>query len=309
MGIINSEHAKHAANTSDSGYVAFLGALNRELCYIRSEIRLERRNLEGKSRFWIGSHGSVKILLVQTGIGPDQALQAARAAITSFPVEALISVGFACALKGEMKIGDLVVGESASYLDQDPINPYLADGLLLLRADQTSKHFIEGESRTSSRVVPVMGRSASGSAGGTCLPVGRSEGIKHFMDSAPRVSVFKGPILTVRRLVEAAAEKKNLACTTGAIALDMESAAIASAAADAKIAYLPVRAISDLVDEDLGGVANFLSPEGTLRPFNGIFYLLSHPAAVARINRLRINTAIASRRLGRFIHSYLHRLN
>ena len=260
------------------GFVAIFGALDRELYYIRSEIRIEHKMLKGKSRFWMGSHGSLKILLVQTGVGPDQALQAARVAITSFPVEAMVSVGFACALKGEMKIGDLVVGESAFYLNRNHTNSYRADSLLLFLADQASQEFIKDESRGGHRAVP-------------------------------RASVFKGPILTVRRLVEDAAEKKTLACTTGAIALDMESAAIASAAADAKIAYLPVRAISDLVDEDLGGVANFLSPEGTLRPFKGIYYLLSHPTAFARINRLRTHTAIASKRLGRFFHNYFYHLN
>ncbi|MGH7274246.1 MAG: hypothetical protein ACREIQ_07315 [Nitrospiria bacterium] len=258
--------------------MAILGALDRELCNIRSEIRIERKLLKGNSRIWVGSHGSLKILLVQTGVGPDQALQAAQIAITSFPVAVLISVGFASALKGEMKIGDLVVGESAFYLNRNHTNSYRADGLLLLLADQASQEFTKDESRGGYRAVP-------------------------------RASVFKGPILTVRRLVEDAAEKKTLACTTGAIALDMESAAIASAAADAKIASLPVRAISDLVDEDLGGVANFLSPEGALRPFKGVFYLISHPTAFARINRLRTHTAIASKRLGRFIHNYLHCLN
>jgi hypothetical protein len=105
-----------------------------------------------------------------------------------------------------------------------------------------------------------------------------------------------------------ATEKRTLACRSSAIALDMESAAIA-AAVDAKVPCLSIRSISDLVDEDLGGVAKFLSPEGNLQFLKGVLHLLTHPIDVIRMNRLRIHAAVASKRLGCFIHDYLHRLN
>ncbi len=265
MDIIRSDE------TGTDGFVAILGALRRELVYIRPKIKIQRRVNKNGVRFWIGSHGPRKIILAQTGVGPNQAQQATRVTLSSFPVKVLISVGFACALNQDMKIGDLVVGESASFFNQDLPVSYPADGRLLLLAGE---------------VLENAGPSGS-----------------------ERVTVFKGPLLTVHRIIEHAVEKRTLASTTGAIALDMESAAIAGAAADAKIAYLPVRAISDLVDEDLGGVSNLFTREGTFRSFKGLLYLLSHPNDLAHLGRLRAHTTVASRRLGCFIHDYLHHLN
>jgi adenosylhomocysteine nucleosidase len=192
-------------------------------------------------------------------------------AISSFPVKVIISVGFASALHQDMKIGDLVVGESASFFNQEHPVSYPADSRLLVLASEVLEN-----------------TGPSGSEG---------------------VTVFKGPLLTVRRTIERAAEKKILASTTGAIALDMESAAVASIAANAQIAYLPVRAVSDLVNEDLWGMSHFFSGEGAFRPFTGLFYLLSHPTDLVHLNRLRAHTTIASKRLGCFIHNYLHHLN
>jgi adenosylhomocysteine nucleosidase len=204
-------------------------------------------------------------------VGPNQALQVARVAISSFPVKVIISVGFASALHQDMKIGDLVVGESASFFNQDHPAFYPSDKRLLLLAGEVLEN---------------------------TNPAG-----------SERVAGFKGPLLTVRRIIEHAAEKKTLASTTGAIALDMESAAIAGVAADARIAYLPVRAISDLVDENLGGISHFFSEKGAFRPFGGLLYLLFHPTDLIHMGRLRAHTTVASKRLGCFIHNYLHHLN
>jgi adenosylhomocysteine nucleosidase len=267
MDIIRSDE------TGPDGFVAILGALPRELVYIRSKIKIQRKVHQKGVRFWVGSYGVQKIVLVQTGIGPSQAQQATRVTLSCFPVKAIISVGFACALHPGMKIGDLVVGESASFLSEDPCRPgpYPADDRLLLLAGEVSKN--------------------TGPSG------------------LEQAAVYQGPLLTVRRIIEDAAEKRTLARTSGAIALDMESAAVAGAAADAQIAYLPVRAISDLVDENLSGMSHFFSSEGTFRPLRGLLYLLSHPNDLAHLSRLRAHTITASQRLGCFIHNYLHYLN
>ncbi|MCI0527156.1 MAG: hypothetical protein L0Y56_06910 [Nitrospira sp.] len=278
-----------------AGFVAILGALRRELVYIRPEIKIQRRVNRNGVRFWIGSHGPRKIILAQTGVGPNQAQQATRVTLSSFPVKVLISVGFACALNQDMKIGDLVMGESASFLCGDPCGER---GEALAKPD-VGRIFLE-RARDYLGPYPADGR----------LLLLASEVLENdSLSGSQRVTVFKGPLLTVRRIIEYAVEKRTLASTTGAIALDMESAAIACVAADAQIAYLPVRAISDLVDEDVGGVSHLFSGEGTFRPFKGLLYLLSHPNDLTHLNRLRAQTTIASKQLGRFIHDYLHLLN
>ncbi len=295
----------HGPPHKNDGFVAILGALRRELVYIRPKIKIQRRVHKNGVRFWIGSYGPRKIILAQTGVGPNQALQAARVALSSFPVKVIISVGFASALHQDMKIGDLVVGESASFLCGDPCGPHEADPPMpphpspsLAKPDAGLSFF--------NRDRGYLGPYPSDSR----LLLLADEVLENTKPSgSERVTVFKGPLLTVRRIIEHAAEKRTLASTTGAIALDMESAAIADAAADARIAYLPVRAISDLVNEDLEGMSHFFSGEGTFRLFGGLLYLLSHPNDLIHLSRLRAHTTVASKRLGCFIHNYLHHLN
>ena len=59
-----------------------------------------------------------------------------------------------------------------------------------------------------------------------------------------------GTFLSVDRIIGHAAEKQHYARLTGAIALDMESGALAMAAADVQVPFLIVRSVSDLVEGD-----------------------------------------------------------
>ena len=274
--------------------MAILGALRRELKFVRSEIRTASAYCAQKGvRWWAGTHHGQKVMLVETGVGPDRARRAAELLVACTPVSALISVGYACALLGEMKIGDLVVGDRAFFLDQGGLGPYEADGQLMDIAQRASN------GPWAERVSNGFGADRVADGAGPEPP--RSGHKNPF-------AVYKGPILTVPRIVAEVAKKRELAARSGAVALDMESAAVAEVAREAKVAYLSIRAISDLVDEDLTGFSSFLGPDGSFRVFRAIPYLFTHPFFLARLNRVRSHTALASERLGRFVHDYLHRL-
>jgi adenosylhomocysteine nucleosidase len=75
-----------------------------------------------------------------------------------------------------------------------------------------------------------------------------------------------GRMVTVPRIVNRAIEKQEIANRTGAIGLDMESAPLGHIADEKKIPFVVVRAISDLMDEDLPEELNiFLSPFGWVK--------------------------------------------
>lgn len=78
----------------------------------------------------------------------------------------------------------------------------------------------------------------------------------------------EGPVATVARVLCRADEKRALAETSGAIAVDMESAAIAQAAAAVGVPFLLVRVVSDRADENLPMDFNlWLTPGGRMRAF------------------------------------------
>lgn len=107
-----------------------------------------------------------------------------------------------------------------------------------------------------------------------------------------------GPILTVDRIV-LTEEKHRLAVESGAMALDMESAAIASAAAARSIPFLVVRGVLDTVDEDLAmGFDQFLDGRGEPQPLPLIRYLITHPFTVPHMVGLGLRTKAVCARLG-----------
>ena len=108
----------------------------------------------------------------------------------------------------------------------------------------------------------------------------------------------EGPVVTVDNVVCKAEEKQGLARASGAIAVDMESAAIARAAHVVGVPFLLVRAVSDRADEDLPMDFNlWLSPWGRVR---GVVYLLRRPSSIRALLRMRRHVEYASQNLARF---------
>ncbi|MBI4002294.1 MAG: hypothetical protein HY348_10985 [Nitrospira defluvii] len=109
------------------------------------------------------------------------------------------------------------------------------------------------------------------------------------------LSVQIGPFVTVPRVLCRAADKREIAERTGAIGLDMESAALGLIASERQIPFAIVRTVSDLVDEDLPLDFNlFLRPFGWAK---GVAACLAHPTSLIRLNRLRIQSRVAGAQL------------
>lgn len=120
---------------------------------------------------------------------------------------------------------------------------------------------------------------------------------------AAGVAAHAGRFVTVPRVVWLAEEKRRAAAETGAVGLDMESAAIGAPAAANGVPFLVVRAASDLVDEDLPLDFNlFLHPA---RWAAGLAQCLRHPSSLAGLARFRRQTDLAAERTVRFWGTFL----
>ena len=121
--------------------------------------------------------------------------------------------------------------------------------------------------------------------------------------SRARVGWCEGPVVTVAEVVCKADEKHGLARASGAIAADMESAAIARAAHVVGVPFLVVRAVSDGADEDLPMDFNlWLSPWGRVQ---GVALLLRHPSIIRSLLRMRRQVEHGSQNLARFFAALL----
>jgi adenosylhomocysteine nucleosidase len=113
----------------------------------------------------------------------------------------------------------------------------------------------------------------------------------------------QGPLITVASVVWRASEKQALATASGAIGVDMESAAVGRVAALGKIPFLAVRTVSDKVGEDLPMDLNmWLSASGALR---GIIAVIKQPSLGRGFYRLKCQADEADETLRRFFHSFV----
>jgi adenosylhomocysteine nucleosidase len=116
-------------------------------------------------------------------------------------------------------------------------------------------------------------------------------------------AMSEGPVVTVAHVACRAVDKRALAEASGAIAVDMESAAIAQAAAKAGVPFLVIRAVSDRADEDLPMDFNlWLTPWGRMR---GIAHVLTHPTIVRSLLRMKRQAEQGARSLARFFRAWL----
>ena len=104
-----------------------------------------------------------------------------------------------------------------------------------------------------------------------------------------------GRFVSLSRIMWRGEDKRRLATETGAVALDMESAAIGAVAAAYRIPFVVIRAVSDLVDEDLPLDFNlFLEPTHWLQ---GAWTCISRPTRLLGLRRMRTQMRTASQRI------------
>jgi len=99
--------------------------------------------------------------------------------------------------------------------------------------------------------------------------------------------VERGALLTSRRPLAAVLDKTSAFCRTGAVAVDMESFAVAEVALAHGLAFLAVRVIVDRAADELPrALAGAASPSGGIAIGRLLARLLLEPGSLTRVARL-----------------------
>ena len=250
--------------------LAILAALKEELAAIR--LRLwDPCLVKSRGRNYLsGTIDGQPVALVRTGMGPEAAGEVAEWVFRELEPLATVSTGFAGGLREDLRPGDLVLADEV-FVPPPP-------------AGDGPRHFC-GD--------PQLSAGARGLGKVTV----------HDRDGKPRkagpLRLVEGRVATVRKPLAGASDKRTFAEAQQAVAVDMESAAIAEAAgaAGARVVYL--RAIVDEVDFDLPmeAISKIMSPEGRLRPGATLGVILSQPSALLALEKLRRRSARAAENL------------
>ncbi len=123
---------------------------------------------------------------------------------------------------------------------------------------------------------------------------------------ATRTGVSLGRVATVDRVVRNVAERRALAAETGALVVDMESAAVAEVARRHGLPWAIVRAVTDTAERDLVLDWNrCLRRNGSVGLLQLFAQLLRKPQGVAEIGQLWYASRRASRSLENFLRELL----
>lgn len=197
--------------------------------------------------------GDTSLTVIGHGIGHKRASHAAQRALDQVS-------------GAELVIGTGVVGALSGGLK--PGDLILADRVLLLHTDAGSAQQVAVANDQHTREV---GRSLA------------MAGIEY----------STGALLTSHRVLATSAEKRRAKESTGAIAVDMETAALAAEAAARGIPFLALRAVLDEVDDEVFG-AEIANEDGAVWPAAAVSYMLRNPAAMLKVPRMVRNLSRAT---------------
>lgn len=172
----------------------------------------------GGIRLWVARFAGSEVHFLRTGVGPARSAERLRRALIHIKPSQILVTGYAGALDPALRVGELVVGLQAAIFGESPEELPLQDVELA-----GSWELVE------SRALVDLARKT-------------------------RIPAHCGRLLTSPHIIGEAAQKKILHDRFKAVAIDMETAALARAGDESGIGVSCVRAVTDEADDE------FLSP-------------------------------------------------
>ncbi len=198
------------------------------------------QRLHGKRVYHRGRLHGHEVVMALSGIGKVAAATSATSLIAEFGCQALLFTGTAGGLGDAVRIGDIVVARDLLQhdLDASPLFPRFEVPL-------TGTSRFAADALWSARLLLAARAAIAGALHDTA----GAARLQLLGIAAPRV--HHGLLLSGDCFVSSAADAQRLrAALPDALAVDMESAAVAQVCADYGVAFAAVRSVSDRADAD-----------------------------------------------------------
>lgn len=202
--------------------IGIIGAMEEEVQLLKSKMsHLNQHQIAGVD-FYEGEISQQTVILVRSGIGKVQAGMTTGLLLAQYTPDVVLNTGSAGGIGQGLKIGDVVISSEVAYHDVDAT----AFGYVIGQLPQQPARF-----KADSDWVARVQRAAA----------------------AVKLASRTGLIVSGDQFVSSqAASKKILANFPGALASEMEGAAIGQVATQFKVPFVVIRAMSDVGDEDAG---------------------------------------------------------
>jgi adenosylhomocysteine nucleosidase len=113
--------------------------------------------------------------------------------------------------------------------------------------------------------------------------------------------VRRGTLLTVDRVAATPQEKKNLREKYSAVAVDMETSALAEEAEARHLPFASVRAITDTANQELIDCSHLVAEDGDVSKLKAGWHILTHPGDLKGMIELGQHAKIATANLTAFL--------
>lgn len=198
--------------------IGIIGAMEEEIKILRENIEKPVSWERGGALFISGTIGKHEVIIVRSGVGKVLAAVTTVMLLQQYEVNMVINTGSAGGIGKDLKVGDIVISDKLAYYD----------------VDVTGFGYDMGQ-------LPGMPLYYEAS---TYLQMEMAKAAQ-----STRHNVKKGLIVTGDSFIDSKEKiQKILDIFPDALACEMEGAAIAQAAAQFRIPFLIVRAISDTAD-------------------------------------------------------------
>lgn len=221
-----------------------IAAFKEEVGGVLSDLRGATISRQGDATFHRGLHkGKHDLVVAISGVGMQRAMETSEHLIKEFRPSLLLSTGTCGGISADLKTGNLVIPHSVQYLSMHQADPLPFPAVAM-------------DAELGQRLILARHR---------CGILGR-----------------EGLLLTTDRIVRTTAEKRAIMDIPEITAVDMESAAIASAAEEQGVPFGIVRAVADPAWENL--IVDYeliLKGKSTATPLDVLGYLATHPWQLA----------------------------
>ncbi len=201
-----------------------IGAMDTEIRMIRERMDRCRTNSLYGLTFYQGRIGTHDVVLAKCGVGKVNAARCAQILIDRSNPDFLINTGVAGGVGPNLKVGDMVLSTDLVQHDFRMAALGCVDGCLTLEGPKDEPTLFHADEGLLIRFEKVA------------------------QETAGEAAIHRGRIASGDTFVADKASKEKIYESFGALACEMEGAAIAQVAQAAQVPFLVVRAISDLAD-------------------------------------------------------------
>lgn len=99
--------------------IGIVAAMEEEAVALIEQMENKRKTTHARQRFYRGTIGNQKLVLVQSGIGKVNAALATTLLIDHYKVDQVINSGVAGGIGEQLAVGDLVISTECAYHDAD----------------------------------------------------------------------------------------------------------------------------------------------------------------------------------------------